>query len=53
MNNPQLKTVPECIADMPNLMFLNTKGSENVQIPEKIKKKAKSKLGNYMLDFQP
>lgn len=53
MNNPQLKTVPECIADMPNLMFLNTKGSENVVIPEKIKKKAKSKLGNYMLDFQP
>ena len=53
MNNPQLKTVPECIADMPNLMFLNTKGSENVEIPEKIRKKAKSKLGNYMLDFQP
>lgn len=53
MNNPQLKTVPECIADMPNLMFLNTKGSENVVIPEKIKKKANSKLGNYMLDFQP
>ena len=53
MNNPKLKTVPECIADMPNLMFLNTKGSENVVIPEKIKKKAKAKLGDYMLDFQP
>lgn len=53
MNNQQLKTVPECIADMPNLMFLNTKGSDNVEIPEKIKKKAKSKLGTYMLDFQP
>lgn len=52
MNNPQLKTVPECIADMPNLMFLNIKGSENVKIPEKIQKAVKSKLGNYMLDFQ-
>lgn len=51
MNNPQLKTVPECIADMPNLMFLNIKGSDNVVVPEKVKKKAKSKLGNYMLDF--
>jgi len=53
MNNPKLKTVPECIADMPNLMFLNTKGSENLVIPEKIRNRAKSKLGNYMLDFQP
>lgn len=53
MNNPKLKTVPECIADMPNLMFLNTKGSENIEIPEKIRKKAKAKLGNYMLDFNP
>jgi Leucine-rich repeat (LRR) protein len=53
MDNPKLKTVPECIADMPNLMFLNTKGSDNVKIPEKIRKKAKSKLGDYMLDFQP
>lgn len=52
MNNPMLKTVPECIADMPNLMFLNFKGSDNVEIPEKIKKRAKSKLGTYMLDFQ-
>ena len=53
MNNPKLKTVPECIADMPNLMFLNTKGSENLVIPEKIRDRAKSKLGNYMYDFQP
>lgn len=53
MNNPQLRTIPECIADMPNLMFLNTKGSDNIEIPEKIKKRAKSKLGTYMLDFQP
>jgi Leucine-rich repeat (LRR) protein len=53
MNNPKLKTVPECIADMPNLMFLNTKGSENLVVPEKIRDRAKSKLGNYMYDFQP
>lgn len=53
MNNPKLVKIPECIADMPNLMFLNTKGSDNIQIPEKIRKRAKSKLGNYMLDFQP
>ena len=28
INNPKLKTIPECVADLPNLYFLNLKGSD-------------------------
>lgn len=36
VNCPKVKTVPECIADLPNLLFLNLRGSENVKVPKKI-----------------
>lgn len=37
VNCPKVTTVPECIADLPNLLFLNLRGSENIVVPEKIK----------------
>jgi len=36
-NNPQLQTIPECIADLPCLQFFNAEGSKQLRIPEKIK----------------
>ena len=35
-NNTKLTEIPECIADMPNLLILNIKGSNNVVVPKKI-----------------
>ena len=35
-NNAKLTEIPECIADMPNLLILNVKGSNNVVVPKKI-----------------
>ena len=37
MKNVELREIPECIVDLPNLYFLNLKGSPNVIIPEIIK----------------
>ena len=37
MNNQQLTKIPDCVADLPDLFFLNVKGSPNAEIPEKIK----------------
>ena len=31
INNPKLRTIPECVGDLPNLYFLNLKGSENIK----------------------
>jgi Leucine-rich repeat (LRR) protein len=35
-NNSQLKEIPECIADMSNLLILNVQNSNNVVLPKKI-----------------
>jgi hypothetical protein len=35
-NNPGLKTIPDCIADLPDLLFLNAKESDNLEIPRGI-----------------
>ena len=35
-NNPQLKSIPSCIKDLPMLGFLNVSGS-NVKLPEELK----------------
>ena len=51
INNPKLTSIPECIADLPNLYFLNLKGSPNVKVPQAILDKAED-LGNGMLDLQ-
>lgn len=51
INNPKLKKIPECVADLPNLYFLNLKGSENVQVPQSIQDKG-SDMGAGMWDLQ-
>ena len=51
INNPKLRTIPECVADLPNLYFLNLKGSENVQVPQSIQQKG-SDMGGGMWDLQ-
>lgn len=45
LNCPGLKTVPECIADMPKILMLNLMGSNNVEVPQKIKDKARPASG--------
>ena len=51
INNPKLKSIPECIADLPSLYFLNLKGSNNVEVPESIKAKG-TDMGGGMWDLQ-
>ena len=51
MNNEKLTEIPDCIADLPNLYFLNLKGSPNVRIPEKIKEKG-TDMGGGMWDLE-
>jgi len=51
INNPKLTSIPDNIADLPNLYFLNLKGSDNVKVPSKIMDRAYN-LGNGMLDLQ-
>ena len=45
LNCPELRTVPECIADMPKILMLNLMGSDNVKVPQKIKEKARQPQG--------
>jgi len=51
INNPQLKTVPGCLVNLPNLTFINLKGSTNVQVPEEIKARAVD-VGGGMWDLE-
>lgn len=38
-DNKNLKNIPECIVSLPNIMFLDLKGCENVQVPQSIQEK--------------
>jgi Leucine-rich repeat (LRR) protein len=49
--NPKLKSLPACIADLPNLVFINLKDSNNVVVPDSIQQKG-TKMGNNMWDFE-
>lgn len=51
INCPQLKTVPECIANLPKLFFLNINGSNNVKLPQLIQDRADD-MGEGMWDFE-
>ena len=51
INNPELREIPSCLAELPNLYFLNLKGSTNVQVPESIKAKG-TDMGGGMWDLQ-
>jgi len=49
VNNPKLRSVPECIGNMPNLIFVNFRGS-NVEVPAGIKERG-SDMGDNMWDM--
>jgi hypothetical protein len=51
INNPKLREIPGCLAELPNLYFLNLKGSTNVQVPQSIKAKG-TDMGGGMWDLQ-
>jgi hypothetical protein len=51
INNQKLTEIPECIADLPNLYFLNLKGSPNVKVPQSILSKG-TDMGGGMWDLQ-
>jgi hypothetical protein len=52
MNNEKLREIPECLVDMPELYFLNLRGSNNVVIPDLIKERGND-LGGGMWDLEP
>jgi Leucine-rich repeat (LRR) protein len=49
-NNPKLRTVPGCIVNLPDLVFLNAKECPNLQVPKEIQDKG-ADFGNGMWDF--
>ncbi len=49
VNNPQLRSVPECIGNMDSLIFVNFRGS-NVEVPAGIKERG-SDMGDNMWDM--
>ena len=51
INNQKLTSIPECISNLPSLLFLNLKGSPNVEVPEAIKEKG-TDMGGGMWDLQ-
>lgn len=40
MRNPNLRTIPSCIVDMPSLEFLNVRGSDNLELPQELASKS-------------
>lgn len=51
INNKDLTSIPECISNLPSLLFLNLKGSPNVEVPNAIKEKG-TDMGGGMWDLQ-
>lgn len=51
INNQKLTSIPECISNLPSLLFLNLKGSPNVEVPQEIKEKG-TDMGGGMWDLQ-
>lgn len=39
MKNPRLETLPECLADLPDLLFINVQGCDNLTMPPSIQEK--------------
>ena len=50
MENPNLRTIPACIADLPELMFLNVRDNPGLQIPEEILQKGEE-MNPGLIDF--
>ena len=51
INNQKLTEIPECVSNLPNLFFLNLKGSPNVRVPESVQAKG-TDMGGGMWDLQ-
>ena len=51
INNQKLTSIPECISNLPSLLFLNLKGSPNVEVPQAIKEKG-TDMGGGLWDLQ-
>jgi hypothetical protein len=51
INNKELKSIPECVSNLPSLLFLNLKGSPNVEVPNAIREKG-TDMGGGMWDLQ-
>jgi Leucine-rich repeat (LRR) protein len=51
INNSKLTKIPDCVGDLPSLLFLNLKGSPNAQVPESVKKRG-TDMGGGMWDLQ-
>ena len=51
INNQKLTEIPECVSELPNLFFLNLKGSPNVRVPESVQAKG-TDMGGGMWDLQ-
>jgi hypothetical protein len=51
INNPKLTNIPECVVNLPNLMFINLTASPNVQIPDAMRQKGND-MGGGMWDLQ-
>ncbi len=51
INNQKLTSIPECVSNLPSLLFLNLKGSPNVEVPNAIKEKG-TDMGGGMWDLQ-
>lgn len=52
INNPKLTKIPDCVGDIPTLFFLNLKGSDNVVVPESIRRKGTEMGGANMWDLE-
>ena len=39
MKNPDLRTMPECIGDLPDLLFINAKECDNLEIPRSVQER--------------
>lgn len=51
INNKSLTEIPSCIGELPNIVFINVKGSPNVIIPDSVRSRA-VELGGGMWDFE-
>jgi hypothetical protein len=50
MNCDKLRTIPDCVGELPSLIFLNLKGSNNVEVPQSVKNRG-GDMGGNMWDF--
>jgi hypothetical protein len=50
VNTPGLKTLPDCIGNMSSLIFINLRGSTNVNVPQSVRDNA-IEAGQGMWDF--